>query len=300
MDSRSVYQQLKGHEWIVKANGASHVRMGSNGGILALEFLSNGQIGSESNMAFWPNVKKWQFDERSQQIQFVDINDEVVQSFSLPKRNGNQVYLQEIGGRDQYTYSLITDSTRNLLEVPMPSQIELGNGIPVQKSDVVVQLNGTTESPLAVSIQRTGMNFEQLCVDLTTAAGWQELAKFIVDHPGYEHLLVAKANYQLLKYPFENVLNQRIYLDDYLDLINVAEEKQVQKLSAGLLLGDRTTLLEIIYAIYLGAEGEAITEQYFNQIVYKYFADRIVHGRLVTAKTGITSSDSWLTEVSND
>lgn len=300
MDKQAVYQQLKGHEWIVKANGTSRVTMGHNGGILAIEFLADGQISSESQMEFWPNIKRWDFDELQQQIQFIDADDQIIQRFTIPQMIGNQMILQEVGGRDQYTYNLTTDVYRNLLVAPMTTKIQLGPSLPNQLVNKVVQLNGNADSPLLASIQEAGLNSTSLAIDLTKKGGWQKLVMFLFKQPAYGQFLIADHNYELLRYPFNQIKPKRLYLSDELTMINLDERTVVQKLTTDVLLGDRSTLLELAQVINLSTTETEITNQFFNQIAYRYFADRIVHGRLVTAQDGINSPNSWLRESEND
>lgn len=300
MDQQAVYQQLKGHEWIVKAKGINRVTMGHNGGILALEFLADGQISSESQMGFWPNIRRWQFDELQQQIQFLDADGQITQRFDIPQVMGNQMILQEVGGADQYTYNLTTDVYRNLLVAPMATRIQFGQRLPNQPANEIIQLNGNADSPLLASVQGAGLNKIALEIDLTKATGWQQLVMFLADQPAYNQLLIADADYELLRYPFSQMKPKRLYLSDELAMIKLDEQTVVQKLTTDVMLGERSTLLELAQVINLSATEPEITNQFFNQIVYQHFADRIVHGRLVTAQSGIESPDTWLKENKDD
>ncbi|PWF99914.1 hypothetical protein [Levilactobacillus bambusae] len=294
MDSQGIYRQLKGHEWIFMANGIQRVKMGKNGGVLAIEFLENGELSSESNMKFWPASRCWRFNETQQIIELLNLEGTVVERFEKPKGYGNRVMMRQVNGKDTYEYRVTTDSIRNQVLAPEPIQMNLGNALTKERVDLVIQLGGGSESPLMRSMSDLGLSGIKFDADLDTRLGWLSLYWELFAHPEVNRLAIVDSNYTLLMDPFPHVKANRIYLDDQLEIGTLGNGQRVQKLLRTVLIGDRAILLELSSALLNRLTPDKITLAAFNEVIYEGFSDRLIHGRLVTQKPLICIQGGWL------
>lgn len=292
MNRQEVFMQLKGHEWILESFGANRVKIGRDGGILAFEFLADGGLTSESQMAFWPGAVGWDFDEKHQQINLLSADGKVSQSFKTPEEHDGVVVLYEVNGTDQFKYFISADIVRNLSEAPQPLQMKFSQQLSRQQTNLIIQLGGNQKSDFAQSATSVGLNFEIIDLKLHDVQGWKKLYRLLIERPAFSKIMIATEDYQIINYPFEEVSPKRIYLDDELEFMDLSDGK-AQKLKSDLLIGDRETVLELVA---LFANQEQFSNSIFNELVYRYFADRIVHGRLVSQKPKIKSQKSWVTQ----
>lgn len=132
-------------------------------------------------------------------------------------------------------------------------------------------------------------------------AKWIGFKDYIVAHPKYDNIaMLDGSDTEIMVNPFDYIDRDKIYCgyepgftnNEWLSyhhniplLNDLYRLGRLPLLNAGVLIGHRDIVLEFIYHMIdlINTDQNVLTDMlYFNYILRKYFADRLVHGRKVT------------------
>ncbi|WEV40108.1 hypothetical protein [Lactobacillus sp. ESL0681] len=206
-----------------------------------------------------------------------------------------------------------TDITKDLYESVARFDTELHT--------IINFKNPTTPPPLEKLI--TVEPFKHYLNNKLYFLRWEVTFDYLLKHPEINKAaLVDAGDVEMMSYPFDDINEEIIYVgDEYSDLTDsivindikppylnnfIQKNRHLQLLNAGVLIGTRKTLLEFLAILIKLIVEDARNKKFYpdqdhlgnlemsliNYVLYRFFPDRIQHGRKITNKFKYDDRDS--------
>lgn len=290
MNSNEAYLTVKNHQWIMYAGGSTKVIMGKNGGVISIEFLSDFTLDSESGMEFWPFQRRWAFDEENQIIQLFDFDGKVAKKLSLPVKTEFYYEMRNLDNDDVFKCYYGPDNVRNEFEIRDTPFIPADKRKFKGSKEIIIQFGGSEDSALYKSGEKFFL--DTVILSNKEEIDFEKLYEFLISNPQLKKITIALASFEMKNYPFNEVQESRLYVDDLKSFFDMDGET-FQQLSTSLFIGDREVIMEMLSLFVLGSRLDLDSDE-FSRILITNFGSRLVHGRKVTTKPGYGNDNSWI------
>ncbi|KRN27699.1 hypothetical protein IV38_GL001912 [Lactobacillus selangorensis] len=290
MDRQGIYNQLKGHRWILRRQGTQVIKMGETGGLLNYSFSETGELFSEAHFDFDPGLHYWTFDEAQQFVELRDADKKIVQRLTVPEQIADQLVMRDPNGTDVFSCYAAIDAILNLQIAPQPLFVRAAVVTPiVQSGQVIIQIGMGTTSPLQQSASDLGIHVVPAV--LRKRSDWSQLVQLILAHPQWQQIALLGAHHRVLRNPFLEMQAHLLYVGDTTEWIALNEQRKVQKLDPTVLLGSRSIVLEFLTLLLI---RKTISTEGINRVLYENMGARLVHGRQVTTLGQYQTAKTWI------
>lgn len=177
MNTQLIFQQIKNHYWQFQTNGWQSLKMGANGGILAISFHADGSLGFPTKMDFLPNYKSWNWDDQLQVIQIIDSKGEVVIQLAPPYHDEYKLVLKEIDSDNTFVSYYLLESYMDNLWAPTPL-LDNNELVSVNQRPLIIKSGSTQNNYCDEDIQLFIIDS-----DWNEVSFWYQAYNYLIEHP---------------------------------------------------------------------------------------------------------------------